>query len=221
MEDYIQYAKDMARAERELKIEHWVYITFEVRDGDGNREVLHKIDIPRRMLERWWWVIEWRKAKLICKYPRKNVWVYQCFYDKRSGLQTGMNFILSKVTSAKAQITKTERVIRQYVDYKTRNDLFFNADTDEQLLKAYAKLEQKKTNYQQLYTMLQEEAKKHKENSDKYNLFIGFRKLGAFASVSEAKKYANNSGLSGFFNLFGDKYHDSWYVSQTQVQTPE
>jgi hypothetical protein len=29
MEDWMQYAKDLAKAERELKIEHWVYISFE------------------------------------------------------------------------------------------------------------------------------------------------------------------------------------------------
>lgn len=31
MDDWMQDAKDLAKAERELKIEHWVYITFEVR----------------------------------------------------------------------------------------------------------------------------------------------------------------------------------------------
>jgi hypothetical protein len=63
--EFIQYAKDVAQAERELKIEQWAGISFEViRRGDGNRQVLHRTDIPRRMLERWLWVIEWRTAKL-------------------------------------------------------------------------------------------------------------------------------------------------------------
>lgn len=143
----MRYAKDFARAERELKIEHWVYVTFEIRHEDRSREVLHIIDIPRDILDRWRWLIEWRKAKLICKYPKKRVQVYHCFYDKRTGLQMGTNFILSKVTSAKAQITKVERAIAQYIDYRKNNDLFFNMETDEQLLKAYNKLEQKKENY--------------------------------------------------------------------------
>jgi hypothetical protein len=56
--------------------------------------------------------------------------------------------------------------------------------------------------------MLQEEVKKHKENSDKYRLFIGFKKLGEFGSISEAQQHANESGLSGVFNLTGDRYHD-------------
>lgn len=219
MDDWMQYAKDLAKAERELGIEHWIYITFEIRNEDRNREVLHKIDIPRDMLDRWRWLIEWRKAKLVCKYPRKRVQVYHCFYDKRTGLQTGFDFLLGKVSSAKAQITKVERAIARYIDYKTHNDLFFNIDTDEQLLKAYGKLEQKKTNYQKMYDVLQEEVKKHKENSEKYKLFIGFNKLGEFDTISEAKKHASDSGLSGVFNLIGDKYKDSWYVSLMQVQT--
>lgn len=45
-----------------------------------------------------------------------------------------------------------------------------------------------------------------------YKLFIGFRKLGEFSSIREAKQFAHNSGLLGAFNLIGDSYHDSWYV---------
>lgn len=53
MEDWMQEAKDLAKAERELKIEHWVYISFEIRNPDRSREVLHAIDIPCNMLGRW------------------------------------------------------------------------------------------------------------------------------------------------------------------------
>lgn len=45
-----------------------------------------------------------------------------------------------------------------------------------------------------------------------YKLFVGFKKLGEFKTISEAKKYADNSGFTGTFNLIGDKYRDSWYV---------
>jgi len=79
IEDWMHYDKDLAKAERELGIEHWEYITFELRNEDRSREVLHVIDIPRIMLDRWRWLIEWRKAKLVCKYPRKRVQVYHCF----------------------------------------------------------------------------------------------------------------------------------------------
>lgn len=212
MDDWMQYAKDLAKAERELKIEHWVYITFEVRDENRNREILHKIDLPRDMVDRWLWLIEWRRAKLVCKYPRQKITIYHCAYDKRTGLQTGFNFLLSKVASAKAQITKVERVIAQYIKNETQNNLFFDADTDEQLLKAKAKLEKKKSNYNEAYAVLQAETEKYKNNRDMYKLFIGFKRLGEFKTISEAKKYADDSGLSGTFNLIGDKYRDSWYV---------
>lgn len=221
MENWMQEAKDLAKAERELKIEHWVYITFEIRHTDRSREVLHKIDIPRRMLERWRWLVNWRKAKLICKYPRKNIEVLFCYYDKRTGLLTGFDFILGKVASAKAQITKVERAITRYIDYKKYNDLFFNMETDEQLQKAYNKLEQKKEKYQKIYKMLQEEVRKHKENRNIFKLFIGFKKLGEFASISEAKKFADNTGQTGRFSLLGDKYYDTWYVSQWDIKKEE
>ena len=216
--DWMQDAKDLAKAERELKIEHWVYISFEVRNKDRSQEVLHTIDIPRSMLDRWRWLIEWRRAKLICKYPRKNIDVTFCYYDKRTGLHTSFDFILGKVAAAKAQITKVERKITQYISYKKHNDLFFDMDTDEQLQKAQAKLEQKKENYNKLYTMLEEEVKRHRENKGKYKLFIGFKKLGKFSSISEAKKYADNTQQTGLFNLTGDKYHDSWYISKAEIK---
>lgn len=212
MDDWMQYAKDLAKAERELKIEHWVYITFEIRDENRNREILHKIDLPRDMVDRWRWLIEWRRAKLICKYPRKQITVYHCAYDKRTGLQTGFNFLLSKVASTKVQITKVERKIAEYTTYMTQNDLFFNPQTDERLLKAKAKLEKKKSNYNEAYAILQAEAEKHKNNKDMYKLFIGFKKLGEFTTISEAKQFADNCGETGAFNLIGDKYRDSWYV---------
>jgi hypothetical protein len=218
MDDWMQDAKDLARAERELKIEHWVYITFEVKDEKRNREVLHTIDIPRDMLERWRWLIDWRKAKLICKHPRRKIDVSFCYYDKRTGLHTGFDFILGKVTSAKAQITKVERAITRYIDHEKQNNLFFNAETDKQLQRAYAKLEQKKENYNKIYTMLQEEVKKHKENSNVYKLFIGFKKLGEFSSILEAKQYATNTQQAGRFSLLGNKYYDTWYVSQWDIK---
>lgn len=51
-----------------------------------------------------------------------------------------------------------------------------------------------------------------------YKLFIGFKKLGEFGSIMEAK-HADESGLSGTFNLIGDSYRDSWYVSEQQAKS--
>ncbi|MFR6717714.1 hypothetical protein [Alistipes putredinis] len=51
--------------------------------------------MPRRMLDRWRWLVEWRRAKYVCQYPRKGVQVYHCYYDKRTGLQTGFGSLRS------------------------------------------------------------------------------------------------------------------------------
>lgn len=54
-----------------------------------------------------------------------------------------------------------------------------------------------------------------------YILFVGFRKLGEFKSIWEAKKFAQSSGLSGAFNLLGEYYKDSWYVFKSEIKDDE
>lgn len=51
-----------------------------------------------------------------------------------------------------------------------------------------------------------------------YTLFLGFRNLGEFKSILEAKKFARNSNLAGAFNLIGENYRDSWYVSKSEIK---
>lgn len=212
--DYMQEAKDLARAERELQIERWVYITFEYRDADRTRHVLHKTDLPQKMLDRWQWLIEWRRAKLICRYPRKGVQVFYCHYDKRTGLQLGFDHLLSRVAAAKVQITKTERHITEYIDYMTRNDLFFDPETDEKLHRAKEKLLRKKTDYADLHDRLRREVEKHRANPGIYKLFVGFDKLGEFRTIQDAERYAAACGRTGIFTLIGDRYRDSWYQAK-------
>lgn len=219
IDEYMQYAKDIAKAEKELEIEHWVHISFQVRNADRTVERFHEIDLPRHMLDRWQWVINWRHAKLVCQHPRKNITVYHSYYDKRSGLMTGMSSLIGQVTAAKAQITKVERAIAQYVEPETYNNLFFDASTDERLTKTKAKLEQKKRNYETIYNILRHEVEEYRKQPGKYKLFIGFKRLGIFDSISQAKRYADRSGLWGAFNLLGDKgYRDSWYVYESEAK---
>lgn len=45
-----------------------------------------------------------------------------------------------------------------------------------------------------------------------YRLYIGFRLLGEFESIREAKLFAGKCRLSGVFNLIGDNYPDAWSV---------
>ncbi len=46
-----------------------------------------------------------------------------------------------------------------------------------------------------------------------YKLFIGFRKLGEFETILEAKQFAQKSKLKGIFSLVGNNYRDCWYLS--------
>ena len=54
-----------------------------------------------------------------------------------------------------------------------------------------------------------------------YTLFVGFRKLGEFKSILEAKKFAQSSNLAGVFNLIGEYYRDSWYVFKSEIEDDE
>lgn len=47
--------------------------------------------------------------------------------------------------------------------------------------------------------------------TESYKLYSGFRKLGEFSSIWQAKQFARDSGLSGTFSLIRDGYRDSWY----------
>ncbi len=96
----------------------------------------------------------------------------------------------------------------------TRNDLFFDPATDEQLRCANKRLAQKRANYAELCAQLQREVEKQQANPCIYKLFVGFDKLGEFGSIQEAKRYADRCGRSGTFNLIGDRYRDSWYKSE-------
>lgn len=162
IDDWFEMAKELAKAERELKIEHWVNITFVRTDKDRNKKCLHIIDLPRHMLDRWQWLIDWRKAKLICEQPRERIDVYYCYYDKHSGLEEGYNSLLSRITSAKAQITRTEKAVKEYIVDMTHNNMFFNPETDEILLKARKKLEQKHQKYNELYASLRQQIENRK-----------------------------------------------------------
>ena len=50
----------------------------------------------------------------------------------------------------------------------------------------------------------------------KYKLFIGYRLLGEFSGIWEAKNFAAESGMSGIFSLVGENYRDSWYEPKKQ-----
>lgn len=141
--DFYQFAKDLSKAEKELKVERWVEVTLYYGYADKQVSLYH-YDLPREMYLRYQWVIRWRMAKLQCQYPKQIIGISLYHYDKRSGESMKLNSCLSKLISAKAQVTKAERMMNKYIEYNRQNNLFFDKDTDDELVKFRAKLERKK-----------------------------------------------------------------------------
>lgn len=148
IDDFIQMAKDYAKAEKDLDVQRWVFVSFERIDEQGNYVRLFSYDLPREIYDRKRWVIEWRKAKLVCKYPKGNVRYTLSFYDKRLGLDTRINEDLKRLLAAKAQVTRVRRKIEEYVAYNKVHNMFFDESTDSDLLKAREKLTAKIANVQ-------------------------------------------------------------------------
>lgn len=159
IDDWWEYAKDLARAERELQIERWVYISIEYKDEAGRKCRLHSYDLPRELHERYRWVIRWREARLQCQYPRENINTYYSYYDKRTGLRTEFNSCLMKLAAAKAQITRAERKEAEYLADQRLNNLFFDEQTDDQLLEFHEKLRMKKEKYAALECIIHSKVK--------------------------------------------------------------
>lgn len=143
LSDYYEMAKYEAKAERELKVEHWFHVTIQYHDDNGNYVILYTYDLPREMYFKYDWVIRWRTAKLQCKYPKYCLYSSISFYDKRSG-ELMFDSCLRKLISAKAKVSKAEKMMREYIEYNRQNNMFFDENTDEELVKFREKLERKK-----------------------------------------------------------------------------
>lgn len=149
MNNFMQMAKDYAKAEKELEVQMWVYISIERTDEQGNRERVFSYDLPRELYEQKSWVIRWRVAKMQCQHPKDIVRAYTCFYDKRLGNDTKLTEDLRKLISAKAQASKVNRKIEEYIAWHKENDMFFDENTDIDLLKVREKLKIKELNVQE------------------------------------------------------------------------
>lgn len=148
MSDWFQMAKYYAKAEKELKVQHWVFISIERTDGNCNYVRLFSYDLPREVYERRRWVIEWRRSKFVCQYPKGNVRCFFSYYDKRLGTDKRLNEDLLRLVSAKAQVTKARKKIDKYIAYNREHNLFFDENTDENLQKAQKKLADKEAGVQ-------------------------------------------------------------------------
>lgn len=157
MDDWMEYARELARAERELRVERWVFISIECKDEAGNPIRLHSDDLPRELHERYRWVVRWRVSRLQCLHPKEDIHPYFSYYDKRTGLSTELDSALSKLSAAKAQISIAERKEKEYIEYQRANNLFFDETTDGQLLRFREKLRMKKEKYTALEQQIRSE----------------------------------------------------------------
>lgn len=166
---FIQMAKDYAKAKKDLKVQHWVFVNFERKDESNNYVRLFSYDLPREVYEHRKWVVEWRKAKLVCQYPKGCVRYTLHFYDKRFGDNIQLNKDLNRLISAKAQVTKAQRKIDKYVAYNKANNLFFDENTDTDLLKAREKLETKIANIKEAEERMKLKIKQIQEENNEKN----------------------------------------------------
>lgn len=150
MGDWMEYAREYAKVQREMKIEKWVCITIEYRTKERQRVVLFRYDLPRDVYERRQWVVRWRHARFLCQYPKENVQTYFSYYDRRTGLSMDFGSALSRLSAAKAQITIARRKEQEYLEYQRQNNLFFNETEDETLAKFRRKLQTKIEKYAEL-----------------------------------------------------------------------
>lgn len=209
--EWFEIAREIAQAERELGIERWVSVSIERVGRDGVREQLYQYDLPRELKKRREWVIDWRCNRFRCQYPRDRITAYSSYYDRRTGLHTGMDHILGRVAAAKAQITRVERAIARYIEHERWDNMFFDAATDERLRMFSAKLERKRENYAVMCRMLDAAVEERRQRPDAYKLFHGFERLGLFDTPEQARDFATRCGHAGSFTLLGPKgYKRGW-----------
>lgn len=138
--EYLKYAKAQAKAEAELEVEKWVRISIE-RGTGSQRTVLHTYELPVAMLARWSWVINWRIAHHVCECPKESVNSYYGYEYRYKGEHVGWQEDINKLVAAKVRHTKRLRAVEAYIASQHGN-MFFDPATDEELLKAQAKLKQ-------------------------------------------------------------------------------
>jgi hypothetical protein len=154
--DWMEEAKALAKAEKELGVEKWVILSIEYQSKDCRRAVLYQYNLPREMYEKYRWVVRWRQARCQCLFPRETVRIYHSYYDKKTGLRTDFNSCLSKLATSKAQITIAGKREQEYLSWQRQNNLFFDENTDEELVRSREKLKKKEENYDQLYRNIQD-----------------------------------------------------------------
>lgn len=161
MSNWMEEAKAIAKAERELGIEKWVILSIEYQTKDYRRIVLFQYDLPRELYEKYRWVVRWRQARCQCAHPRDTIQLYHSYYDKRTGLRIGFNSCLTRLAASKAQMTIAKKREQKYLSWQKQNNLFFDENTDEELVKFRVKLKKKEENYNLIYQNIQKAVEEH------------------------------------------------------------
>ncbi|MCD7908478.1 MAG: hypothetical protein LUH04_12515 [Clostridium sp.] len=164
MYDFKKEEEILKKVEKDLNVENWVKYSFYIDNPDHTRRILYFYDIPVPMFERWLWVIRWRRSKLICQYPRKTIKTDYHRYDKNTGLETGYKSQLGELVSIKCRIIKIENAMKEYISYWLVNNLFFDEETDELLVKARNMLKGLNLKTEMLRQEIMQETEKLKNN---------------------------------------------------------
>lgn len=143
------------KAEKDLGIEPYCAICIERTLPNGEREILYRYDMPRKIMWDYRWVYEWRKARFVCKYPKDNVSMFFSFYDKGTGLEYEYNSLRSRQVAAKALISKYKNRREAYIEH-AKNSLFFDADSDDTLHALDEKISAAECRYAELTNQVEE-----------------------------------------------------------------
>lgn len=153
-ENWQEYSQTVDKAQKELNVQPYCKVSITRRKADGEIETLYVYDLPREMVWEYSWVLEWRKARFVCKYPRDHVSLSFHFYDKTSGLEIGYQTLLSQMIAAKALMTKYTNVRKRYVEEKNK-ELFFDPETDWILKKIDDKILRAEQKFKDISTQIQ------------------------------------------------------------------
>lgn len=165
--DYYEMAKEIAKVEKQLNIEHWDVITISrTGDKEGDYVRLFQYDLPRHIADKYDWVIRWRTARFQCQYPRYYVLCSHSPYRKVMGNNIGMQEDLNTFIAAKALVTKQKNRLEKYIA-KQKESLFYDETTDELTMQGKAKLERNIQNVAQAEARLIEKVKQFKAQHQK------------------------------------------------------
>lgn len=138
------------RKDLDIQIEPYVNLMIFEADrtpeGYTNREtrrVVWEFQMPRPQYNRSGHRIQWIHARFQYFNPRLSYSTELSFYDKKTGLDLLVGNALSKVSTAKAQVTKQQNAIEEYAKRWQPTPLTQTIDADPTYKAALQKLETK------------------------------------------------------------------------------